>query len=124
MPLSVIIVDDHAPMREMLATVFTRAGADVREAASGAAALALYEDAQADLVVMDQSMPGLSGVALIERLRAHSQSVRLILVSGHKSAALTAEARAAGADAVLAKPISPRALMETVNTLMAAARGC
>ena len=122
MTLSVIIVDDHAPMREMLNAVFSRAGAAVREAGDGATALALFDAAPADLVVMDQSMPGMSGVALIAALRARSSTLGLILISGHKDAALTAEARAAGADAVLVKPVSPRALMETVNAAMAARR--
>jgi len=120
MALSVILVDDHAPMREMLATVFQRAGATVREAHAAAAALALYENASADLVVLDQSMPGMSGVELIAALRARGATARLILISGHKSAELAAQARAAGADAVLVKPVSPRALMETVNAVMAA----
>lgn len=118
MPLSVLIVDDHAPMRDLLAAVFTRAGASVREACDGQAALTALEAAPADLVVADQSMPGMSGVALIEALRARGTTARLILISGHKSAELSAQARAAGADAVLVKPVSPRALMETVNALL------
>jgi CheY-like chemotaxis protein len=118
MPFSVLIVDDHEPMRTLLGAVFTRAGAMVREARDGATALALFEQAPADVVVMDQSMPGMSGVALIAALRARSGAVRLILLSGHKSPALSDEARQAGADAVLAKPVSPRLLMETVNAVL------
>lgn len=122
MALSVLIVDDHQPMREMLSAVFMRAGASVREAQNGAAALALFDETAPDLIVMDQSMPGMTGVALIAALRARSAAVRLILLSGHKSPALAEEARQAGADAVLVKPVSPRVLMETVNAAMARAR--
>jgi DNA-binding response OmpR family regulator len=43
-----------------------------------------------------------------------------MLITGHKNEALAAEARAAGADAVLVKPLSPRELMQAVNALMAA----
>jgi len=118
MALSVIIVDDHAPMRELLAAVFTRAGAEVREARTGAGALAIYDEAGADLIVTDHNMPEMTGVELIAALRARGCAGGLILLSGHKSAALAAEAREAGADAVLVKPVSPRVLMETVNALL------
>lgn len=121
MSLSVIVVDDHAPMRELLATVFTRAGAAVREAQSGDEALTLYDESAADLVVLDQNMPGLSGVELTAQLRARAAGLALILISGDKSAALAAQARAAGADAVLVKPVSPRMLIEAVNAVMARA---
>jgi len=122
MALSVIIVDDHAPMRELLAAVFTRAGAEVREARSGAGALALYDEAGADIIVTDQNMPEMTGVAVIAVLRARGCTGGLILLSGDKNGALTAEAKAAGADAVLVKPVSPRLLLETVNALPARAR--
>ena len=122
MPLSVLIVDDHEQFRTLMRAVFERAGAKVREAMNGEAAIAAFEGAPADVVLMDQSMPGMSGVALAAALRARSSTVRLVLASGHKSQALAAEAHASGADAVLVKPISPRALMETVNALMARAR--
>jgi two-component system chemotaxis response regulator CheY len=121
MGLRVLIVDDNAPFRQMLAAVFTRAGgAAVREAENGAAALAQFDDAPADLVLLDQSMPGMNGTALLAALRARSSAVRLMLITGHKNEALAAEARAAGADAVLVKPLGPRELMQAVNALMAA----
>lgn len=119
MALTVLIVDDHAPMRELLRAVLERAGAQVREAIGGADALALYGAAPADLVIADQNMPGMRGIALVAALRAQAPAVRLILLSGEKNAALAAEARTAGADAVMVKPVSPRALMETVNALLA-----
>lgn len=120
MTLSVILVDDHPPMRELLAAVFTRAGALVREAESATQATLLFDENGADLVVMDQNMPGMSGVELIAQLRARSTTLGLILVTGQKSAALAEAARQAGADAVMVKPVSPRALMETVNAIAAA----
>ena len=117
MALSVLIVDDHAPIARCWPRCSARARAMVRQAASGQEALALYDAAAADLVLADQTMPGTEGVALIAALRARAGAARLILVSGHKSAELYARAREAGADAVLVKPVSPRALMETVNAL-------
>lgn len=120
MPLSVLIVDDYEPLRAMMRSVFTQAGAEVREAGDAAAALAAFEAAPADLVLMDQTMPGMSGVALLAALRARSSTVRLIMLTGHGAPALAEQARAAGADAVLVKPMAPRALMQAVNAVMAA----
>lgn len=122
MTLSVLIVDDHEQFRTLMRAVFARAGAEVREASNGEAAIAAFDAAPTDVVLMDQTMPGMSGVALAGALRARSNTVRLILASGHKDAALSASAHDAGADAVLVKPISPRTLMETVNALMGAPR--
>ena len=120
MALSVLIVDDYEPLRAMMRTVFARAGAEVREAANGAEALRAFEAAPADLVLMDQSMPGMSGLALLAGLRARSATVRLIMLTGHSAPSLAEDARRAGADAVLVKPVAPRALMEAVNAVMAA----
>jgi two-component system, chemotaxis family, chemotaxis protein CheY len=120
MPLSVLIVDDYEPLRAMVRSVFARAGADVREAHDGAAALSVFDAAPADIVLMDQNMPGMSGLALLTALRARSGAVRLIMLTGHGAPALAEAARAAGADAVLVKPVAPRELMSAVNAVMAA----
>ena len=124
MSLAVIIVEDHAPMWEMLASVFRRAGADVREAPAARAGLALFEQFGADLVVLDQTMPSMTAVPLILELRARDPTLRLILLSGRNDPELREEARQAGADAVLLKPVSPRELMGHVNALMAEREPC
>jgi Response regulator containing a CheY-like receiver domain and an HTH DNA-binding domain len=122
MAFSILIADDHAQFRALLSTVFQRAGLSPREAADGPSALAAFEAEPCDLVLMDQSMPGMTGVDAARALRARSSTVRIVLISGHKSIALTHEAKAAGVDLVLTKPVSPRALMEAINALMQAGR--
>lgn len=117
----ILIVDDHEQFRTMLATVFQRAGIAAREARDGPSALAAFEAEPAELVLLDQSMPGMKGVDAAKALRARSSTVRIVLISGHKSVELNEEAHAAGVDLVLTKPISPRALMEAINALMQAA---
>ena len=125
MSLDVLIVDDHEPMRAMLRAVLERSGAAarVREASCGAQALALMAERSAQLVLCDQSMPGMSGVELLLRLRAtpaHA-GVRVLLLSGHTDAEFTKAAEAAGADAVLVKPIKPSALLRAIAVLAPAA---
>ena len=118
----VLIVDDHEAMRTLLARVLTRAGvAQVRTAATGAEALVALRERAATLVLADQNMPGMDGLAFIAALRADPGlgAPRVIMVSGHTSAEHTEAARAAGADAVLSKPVSPRDLLAAINDLFA-----
>lgn len=117
--LSVLIVDDHEPMRTLLRRVLERAGAEVREAEHGAAALALLAERGAALVICDRAMPGMNGAELVRAVRAdpaHAQT-RILMLTGHAGAAIAEEARAAGVDAVLVKPLAPSALLKAIAEL-------
>lgn len=113
--LDVLIVDDHAPMRELLRKVLERAGAArVRDAASGEDALAALEERAAPLVLVDQNMPGMSGVEFIAAVRgdARWRAARIILITGDVRA-LPGEA-----DALLVKPVSPRELLAAMERVL------
>lgn len=126
MSLDILIVDDHAPMRMMLRAVLERSGVPVhvREAGSGAKALALLLEQPADLVLCDQSMPHMSGVELVLRLRGEPRhaGLRVIMLSGHADPEFTRAAQSAGADAILLKPVKPSLLLRTISALMPGAR--
>jgi two-component system chemotaxis response regulator CheY len=120
--LDVLIVDDHEGMRVLISRVLVRAGvAGVRAAASGAEALEQLRERPAALVLADQNMPGMDGLAFIRAVRADGAlgGPRIIMISGQTSAEHAAAARAAGADAVLVKPVSPRQLLQAINDLFA-----
>lgn len=120
-PLSVLIADDHEPMRALLRKVLERAGvSDVRDVAGGAAALAALEERCADLLLVDMTMPEMDGVALTERVRAGNLASRVIMITGRSEARVIENAKAAGADVVLVKPIAPRDLIAALNQLLAA----
>lgn len=124
MKLDVLIVDDHAPMRVMLRRIMEKSDetARVREARHGAEAIALLNEAIADVILCDQSMPGMSGIELIANLRAdprHDHTC-ILLISGHADPALAESARAAGANQVLVKPISARTLLEAISRSVSA----
>ncbi|MBC7768161.1 MAG: response regulator, partial [Phycisphaerales bacterium] len=72
-------------------------------------------------VLADQRMPGMDGLAFIRAVRADEdlRGARIVMISGAMSDEHAAAARAAGADAVLVKPVSPRALLETIERVMA-----
>lgn len=116
--LDVLIVDDHEGMRMLLRKVLERAGvASLRDAASGAAALALLAERPANLILVDQSMPEMDGASFVRRARADGSDARIIMITGHAEARYAEAARAAGADAVLIKPIAPRELLKAIEAL-------
>jgi two-component system chemotaxis response regulator CheY len=120
--LDVLIVDDHEAMRTLLSRVLAKAGvSSVRTAADAAQALALAAERPPTLILADQNMPGMNGLAFIEAVRAEPrfETTRIIMISGHASTEHAAMARAAGADVVLAKPVSPRDLLAAIEALFA-----
>lgn len=120
--LDVLIVDDHEAMRVMLARVLVRAGVtQVRMAASGMEALQLLAQRPASLVLADQRMPGMDGMSFIAAVKAEAslRGARAIMISGATDTAHFDAARAAGADMVLVKPVSPRALLDAIESVFA-----
>ena len=121
-PLNVLIVDDHEGMRTLLRAVLERAGAAVvRDASNGAAGLEAISASVPHLILADQRMPGMDGVAFIAQVRAdHScRDVRIIMISGAADASARKAALSAGADTVLGKPVSPRDLLAAIEALYA-----
>ncbi len=118
--LDVLVVDDHEAMRTLILRVLVRAGVEhVRQAADGAEALAALRERPATLVLADQNMPGMDGLAFITAVRADTTlgAPRIVMISGLTSAEHADAARAAGAHAVLRKPVSPRDLLQAINDL-------
>ena len=116
--LDVLIVDDHEAMRVMLARVLVRAGITrVRMASSGLEALSLLADRSASLGLADQNMPGMDGLTFVAAIRSDEtlRHASIIMVSGMTDEAHISRAREAGADAVLVKPVTPRALLEAIE---------
>ena len=90
---TVLVVDDEESVRAWLRIELRLRGLGFAEASSGHAALALCDEAQPDLVLMDQRMPGLSGLATIEQLRARGFEGPTVLFSAQLAPELAAEAR-------------------------------
>jgi excisionase family DNA binding protein len=103
----ILLVDDDSIFTEYVREIVLRAspGATVECAADGFEAGKLSETLRPQLVVMDINMPGIGGIELCRRLRANptTAGARLVVMSGEMTAENAAAARAAGADACLAK---------------------
>ncbi|MEX2210961.1 MAG: response regulator [Gaiellaceae bacterium] len=109
----VLVVDDESNMRFLVRIILEGAGYEVVEAPHGVAALERVKESRPALVVTDLMMPVMSGRELVERLRADpaTASIPILVVSANSSTVVTA------ADAVLAKPFEPFALLEAASSL-------
>jgi PAS domain S-box-containing protein len=113
---SILFVDDEAPIRTIARTVLERQGYRVRLAADGAEAVALFDQIgdDTDLVIVDLTMPRLTGTEVVQKLRAARPNLRIILSTGHLSGdALALEGQAS--IAVLHKPYTPDGLLQAVR---------
>jgi DNA-binding NtrC family response regulator len=80
--ISVLVAEDHPPLREMVAAVLKNAGYNVMTAASGDEALRIANESAVDLLLTDLRMPGLSATSLIDQFQAHSSSCGVVIMSG------------------------------------------
>jgi CheY-like chemotaxis protein len=121
----ILLVEDVDVVRLVLKRMLERAGHTVAEAADGGAALAMLAESAPDLVVTDIWMPGMDGISLIRQARERNPALKVIAVSGGAPRApqefSIREARAAGADEALLKPVDKQELADAVARLLAAA---
>jgi DNA-binding NarL/FixJ family response regulator len=120
--LKVLVVDDHATVREGLIRILTGAGLDwrVQEAANAEVALGLADQQPFDVGVVDMSMPGMNGIELVLNLRARGHSFPLLMLSMHAEPAYALRAFKAGATGYITKD---RAADELLLAVQAVADG-
>jgi two-component system response regulator AtoC len=94
---TVLVVDDEESVRAWLRIELELRGMACLEAASGHEALALFHESPPDIVLMDQRMPGISGIEAIEQLRSRGFDGPTVLFSAQLAPSLAADARRLGA---------------------------
>ncbi len=120
-----LLVDDEAMVRDILAEEMEAAGYGVIAAASGEAALALLAAGEpVDLLITDLSMPGMDGLALIREVRLRRAGLPAILLTGHatNAAEIAVGGALSGTLSLLRKPVRGIHLAERVAALLEAAR--
>ena len=123
MNLKVLLVDDHAVMREGLAALLSRAGIDVIGTASnGREAVRLARELVPDAVVMDISMPDLNGIEATRQIRVRAPSVRIVMLSMHANREHVHQALAAGADGYVLKESAAAEVAAAVRAVAAGRR--
>jgi DNA-binding response OmpR family regulator len=113
-----LIVDDDADMRMLLAEYFRRLGFVVEEAESGAEALEPAVSGRFDCFIFDVSMPGMTGFELLRRVRERGVQTPAMFLTAHDAIDDKVAGFEAGADDYLAKPFSPRELEVRVESLL------
>jgi len=116
---SVLVVDDEAPVRDLLADLLGRAGYDVLSASNGEAALQLVQEFAPALVLMDLVMPGKEGLETIPEIRRIAPQTKIIAISGAFGSRFLEVAAHLGANATLAKPLAADVLLSTVRDVLA-----
>lgn len=117
--IRVLVADDHAVVREGIRHVLATAhGFDIAgEAASGAEAIALAGQCDPDVVVLDVSMPGGTGLEVIGEVRHAAPRARVLILSVHDEAEYVLQAVRAGAHGYLRKDSSPSELRDAVRAV-------
>jgi CheY-like chemotaxis protein len=118
----ILVVDDHADTRDLLDLILKTEGYEVVLAEDGEVALRRYRERPADVVLMDLFMPRKDGVTTIRELAAEVPGVAIVAMSGDTGSAwhdALAEARVAGAQLTLRKPLEPWVLLRALEGLLA-----
>src|SRR5438874_233564 len=122
-PKRLLIVDDDAEMRTLLAEYFRRLGFDVLEKESGPAALQALAGQQFDCFILDVAMPEMSGIELLKKLRERGIDTPALFLTAHDQLDDRVAGFEAGADDYLAKPFSPRELEYRIEALLRRSQG-
>lgn len=117
----VLVVDDEPNIVLSLEFLMQQAGFEVETAEDGATALAKVEAAPPDLILLDISLPGISGFDVLEQLRQEPLYAKLpiIMLTAHGREVEKEKGLALGADDYVTKPFSTQALVEKVQVLLA-----
>lgn len=122
--IRVLIAEDHAIVREGLKQLFALAKDVVvaGEAEDGAQVLVALRQGEFDLVLLDMTMPGISGVNLIRRIRTQDSAPPILVLSMHNELQIARRALAAGASGYLTKDNRPDVLIAAVRKVASGGR--
>jgi signal transduction histidine kinase/CheY-like chemotaxis protein/purine-cytosine permease-like protein len=117
----ILIADDDPDHVRLLTEILLPLGFIVVTTGDGANCLTLFEDTLPELVLLDIAMPGMSGLEVAARLRAHGTAAKTLVISGnlHDAPRLAGSQGAPPYDGFLAKPIDLRTLLERIGNLLA-----
>lgn len=110
------LIDDDAAVRDSLALLIGTVGLRVTTWAEPLAFLAGFDRQAIGAIVLDVRMPGLSGLTVLERLRAEGVDQPVVMLTGHGTVELCRRAFKSGATEFLEKPVDDELLIETLQT--------
>jgi signal transduction histidine kinase/CheY-like chemotaxis protein len=113
--LRLLLVDDDEAVGSSLRSLLIQAGHSVTFVGDGASALRQYNASTYDIVLSDMSMPGMSGIDLLQALRIHDDSARVIIITGQAMEEQVKSAYEAGASTVLRKPVEIEEMLNAIK---------
>ena len=122
MPAKILIVDDHDIVREGIRTLIVRSQPEWKicgEASSGPQAIELVKALKPDLVVLDITMPQMSGLETASQLAKLALGCRILIFTMHDSSRMPIEVRQAGAHGFVLKSQASRDLVRAMKLLLA-----
>ena len=117
MSKKILVVEDTEDNRQILRDLLGMAGYEMVEAHNGAEGVAMASEQKPDLILMDIQMPVMDGYEATRRIKADPalKSIPVVAVTSYALSGDEAKARTAGCDDYIAKPFSPRDLVQRVN---------
>jgi two-component system CheB/CheR fusion protein len=112
---TVFVVDDNRAVREAMRDLLRANGYAVQAYTDGQAFFADYRPGQEGCVLVDALMPGMTGVELIERLKAHGHELPAIVITGNGAVPMAVQAMKAGAVDFIEKPVGHEDLLASVR---------
>ena len=121
--LKILIVDDNHHMRMLVAEILKAVGVrQIHEASDGAQGLQMLRDHPVDIIITDLSMQPLDGIDFVRLLRRSPDSPNpmcpVIMITGHSTVSRVQDARNAGVNEFLAKPLTARGVIERLHQVV------
>jgi two-component system chemotaxis response regulator CheY len=115
----VLIVDDSALARRTLRQILEELGHPVEEASDGAQALERFYISKPELVILDMVMSGMYGLEVLTKIREMDKEARIIVSTADIQTSTAEQVKAAGAKAILNKPVNRQQLAATIKLVAA-----
>lgn len=116
----ILLAEDEEVLRMLIADTLEDEGYEIDEAADGIEALQFITENDYDLVIIDNMMPGLTGIEVIEKVRTiqEKKQLKILMLTAKSQQKDVEEAKAAGADYFFQKPFSPLKLARLVGEIL------
>jgi adenylate cyclase len=114
----VLLVDDEPDTVRLVRKILQADGCQILEASDGEQALALYRQAQPDLILLDIILPRRDGLEILREIREHDANTGIIMVSALTSERMTIDAMLAGADDYISKPFPLREMRVRIRQVL------
>ncbi len=118
----ILVVDDEAEIRRSVRMILEYEGYDVQEASSGPEGIAIIERDAPDLVFLDIKMPGLDGLEALQKIRQTSETLPVVIISGHGTVSTAVEATKLGAFDFIEKPLASERVLVTIRNALDSTR--